>query len=167
MSGCVTVTGPPRVIWRRKRGMTLPEEARTLPKRTERKRVRSDLAAAADTSHSQSAFDWPSTLRGSTALSVETSTNTCVPHSWATSAATRVASRLLRTAFQRVRLDQGHMLVRRSVEDDARLVVLEDLSESGAILDVGENGHDSREVTLVHEFAVDLEQVVLSVIDKH
>ena len=39
MSGCVTVTGPPLAIWRRKIGITLPEEPSTLPNRTATKRV--------------------------------------------------------------------------------------------------------------------------------
>lgn len=33
MAGCVTVTGPPRSICSRKRGMTEPFDPRTLPKR--------------------------------------------------------------------------------------------------------------------------------------
>ena len=39
ISGCVTVTGPPFAIWRRKIGITLPDEPSTLPKRTATKRV--------------------------------------------------------------------------------------------------------------------------------
>ena len=34
ISGSVTVTGPPDSIWRRKIGITEPEEPSTLPKRT-------------------------------------------------------------------------------------------------------------------------------------
>ena len=34
ISGWVTVTGPPRSIWRRKIGITEPDEPSTLPKRT-------------------------------------------------------------------------------------------------------------------------------------
>ena len=37
MSGCVTVTGPPFRICRRKSGRMLPREPSTLPKRTTRK----------------------------------------------------------------------------------------------------------------------------------
>ena len=48
--------------------------------------------------HSHSAFDWPITVLGVTALSVEMSTKTSVPDSAATSASVRVASELLRTA---------------------------------------------------------------------
>ena len=39
ISGCVTVTGPPAAICSRKRGITLPVEPSTLPKRTMTKRV--------------------------------------------------------------------------------------------------------------------------------
>ena len=60
MSGWVTVTGPPRSIWRRKIGITLPEEPSTLPKRTATKRVgTSGRAPDASTIHSQSALHWP------------------------------------------------------------------------------------------------------------
>ena len=98
MSGCVTVTGPPRAIWRRKSGMTLPDEPSTLPKRTEMKLVPlPSRAAAVSTIHSQSAFVWPRTFFGRTALSVETSTNCLTPCSAASSASTFVPSTLLRT----------------------------------------------------------------------
>ena len=60
ISGSVTVTGPPRSIWRRKRGITLPAEPRTLPNRTATKRVgTSSRSPWAPTIHSQSVFDWP------------------------------------------------------------------------------------------------------------
>jgi hypothetical protein len=39
MSGCVTVTGPPRAICSLKIGITLPADPNTLPNRTETKRV--------------------------------------------------------------------------------------------------------------------------------
>ena len=45
ISGCVTVTGPPRSIWRRKIGTTLPDEPSTLPKRTTTKRVETSVRA--------------------------------------------------------------------------------------------------------------------------
>src|SRR5919106_1639186 len=45
MSGWVTVTGPPRAIWRRKSGITLPEDPSTFPKRTQMKRVPLDSRA--------------------------------------------------------------------------------------------------------------------------
>jgi hypothetical protein len=45
ISGCVTPTGPPRSIWRRKIGITLPDEPRTFPKRTATKRVGTSVRA--------------------------------------------------------------------------------------------------------------------------
>ena len=60
ISGWVSVTGPPCAIWRRKIGITQPEEPSTLPKRTATKRVEtSSRCPNASTIHSQSAFDCP------------------------------------------------------------------------------------------------------------
>ncbi len=98
ISGWVTVTGPPRAIWRRKIGITLPAELSTLPKRTATNFVgTSSRSPWEPTIHSQSVFDWPKTLFGLTALSVEMSTKRSTPCSTATSATTRVPSTLLRT----------------------------------------------------------------------
>ena len=99
ISGCVTVTGPPRAIWRRKIGITEPDEPSTLPKRTATNRVATSARwPHVSTIHSQSAFDCPMTVCGFAALSVETSTNRFAPNSTATSATVRVPSVLLRTA---------------------------------------------------------------------
>ena len=94
----MTVTGPPRSIWLRKIGTTLPEEASTLPKRTVTKRVWGCLRPAASTIHSAIAFEAPITVRGLTALSVETRTKRSQPEATAVSAVTLVAIALLRTA---------------------------------------------------------------------
>ena len=78
--------------------MTLPDEARTLPKRTARNLVSvPGRWAAVLTIHSQRSFVCPSTFFGFTALSVETRTKVRTPNSAATSATTCVATRLLRT----------------------------------------------------------------------
>ena len=99
ISGCVTVTGPPRAIWRRKIGTTDPDEPRTLPKRTATNRVPTSARwPQVSTIHSARAFDWPITVFGFAALSVETSTNRLAPYSTATSATTRVPIVLFRTA---------------------------------------------------------------------
>ena len=99
ISGCVTVTGPPFAIWRRKIGITEPDEPSTLPKRTATNRVEtSPRCPHVSTIHSQSAFDWPMIVLGFAALSVETSTKRLAPNSTATSAIVRVPSVLLRTA---------------------------------------------------------------------
>ena len=90
--------GPPRSIWLRKIGTTLPEEASTLPKRTVMNRVCGCWCRAASTIHSAIAFEAPMTVRGLTALSVEIRTKRSQPAAAAVSAVTRVAIALLRTA---------------------------------------------------------------------
>ena len=98
MSGCVIVTGPPFAICLRNVGMTLPDEFSTLPKRTPTKRVDTSRRWPSDsTIHSQIAFDWPITVCGLTALSVEIRTNRSTSNSAASSATTFVATTLLRT----------------------------------------------------------------------
>ena len=92
------MTGPPRSIWLRKIGTTLPEEPSTLPKRTEAKRVPRCLCPAASTIHSAIAFEAPITVFGLTALSVEISTKRSTSEAAAVSAVIRVAIALLRTA---------------------------------------------------------------------
>ena len=92
------MTGPPRSIWLRKIGTTLPEEARTLPKRTEAKRVPGCLSPASSTINSAIAFEAPITVFGLTALSVEIRTKRSTLEAAAVSAVIRVAIALLRTA---------------------------------------------------------------------
>ena len=99
ISGWVTVTGPPLAIWRRKIGITDPDEPSTLPNRTATNRVgTSARCPQVSTIHSHSALDCPMIVFGLAALSVETSTNRLAPCSTATSASVRVPSVLLRTA---------------------------------------------------------------------
>ena len=74
MSGCVMVTGPPALIWRRKVGTTLPRLPSTLPKRTLTKLRPVDTAARC-TNSSAIRFVAPMILDGLTALSLEISTN--------------------------------------------------------------------------------------------
>ena len=59
------------------------------------------------------------------------------------------------------------MLVRGGVEDDARLVALEDLAHLGAVAAVSEHRRDRREVALAHELALDVEERRLRVLDEH
>ena len=94
----MTVTGPPLLDLAPEDRHDQPDEPSTLPKRTATKRVGTSSRCPYDsTIHSQSAFDWPITVFGLTALSVETSTNRSAPNSTATSATQRDASTLLRT----------------------------------------------------------------------
>ena len=125
ISGSVTVTGPPSAIWRRKIGTTEPEEPSTLPNRTEReRRVLGSAASAASTAHSASAFDAPITVAGSTALSVETSTNVLHARRRPPRAPSRAwPSALLRTASTGLRSIIADVLVGGGVEDDRRPVL--------------------------------------------
>ena len=92
------MTGPPCSICERKIGTTLPEEASTLPKRTIVNRVCGWRCPAASTIHSAIAFVAPITVRGLTALSVETRTKRSAPAAAAVFAVTWVAIALLRSA---------------------------------------------------------------------
>ncbi len=96
-SGSVTVTGPPLRIWARNSGTTLPAESSTLPKRTVTKRVPSEPVIDWQTISARR-FVAPSTLTGSTALSVEIRTKVPTPAWRASRATVAVASTLLRTA---------------------------------------------------------------------
>ena len=118
------------------------------------------------TIHSASAFDWPITVFGFAALSVETSTNRFAPYSTATSATTRVPSVLFRTASSGVRLHQRDVLVRRRVEDDAGAVLVEDLPELDGVLHVADDGRCG-EAPVADELALDLEQRRLGVVEQH
>ena len=97
ISGWVTVTGPPRSICRRKIEITLPDEPRTLPKRTATNRVgMSSRAVPVHDPLAQHLALAVDRLRVQ-ALSVEISTNRFAPNSAATSAITCVASTLFPT----------------------------------------------------------------------
>ena len=59
------------------------------------------------------------------------------------------------------------MLVRGGVEDDLRAVALEDLAHLRAVAAVGEHRDRRREVALVDELALDLEERRLALVDEH
>ncbi len=92
----MTVTGPPRTICSRKRGITLPALPNTLPNRTITNCV-GPLASVWQTI-SASRFDAPITEVGFTALSVDTSTSFSTCAATAARASTHVPQALLRTA---------------------------------------------------------------------
>ena len=77
VSGWVTVTGPPFRICLRNSGRMLPREPSTFPKRTTRNCL--PPFPSRSTISSARSFEAPYTLCGSTALSVETSTNLSTP----------------------------------------------------------------------------------------
>ena len=99
MSGCVTVSGPPRSNWRWNSGTTEPVLPSTLPKRTVMQRMPRPVARAAMSSAwqyiSASRFDAPITEVGFTALSVEISTIARAPTPRAASATWRVPATLV------------------------------------------------------------------------
>ena len=73
--------------------------------------------------------------------------------------------RVVAHRLERVRLHQRHVLVRGGVEDDRGPVALEDAPHLGAVLDVADHRHDGREVALVDQLPLDLEQRRLRVVD--
>ena len=94
------------------------------------------------------------------------STNRSASNSTATSATTFVAENVVADGLERVRLHHRHVLVRRGVEDDARAVAIEDLAHLLAVADVGDHGHARREVALVRQLALDLEERRLGLVDE-
>ena len=98
ISAWVTVTGPPRSIWRWKIGSTEPELPRTLPNRTAAKRVRA-VEPRASMTRSARAFEPPMTVFGSTALSVEMRQKRSTAKRSESSASTSVPRTLLATAW--------------------------------------------------------------------
>ena len=129
ISGCVTVSGPPFAIWRRKIGITEPDEPSTLPKRTATNRVATSVRCPnASTISSQTAFDWPITVFAFTALSVEIEDEAARAELDGDLGERSRGERVVPHRLDRVGLDQRHVLVRRGVEDDRRPVGLEDLA---------------------------------------
>ena len=100
MSGCVTVTGPPRAICSLNFGITLPLEPSTLPKRTAENTVPDPCVARCDSTRSAARLLAPITFVGLTALSVLIITNRSTPHSFAASAVWYVPSVLFCSAAQ-------------------------------------------------------------------
>src|SRR5204862_7997827 len=68
---------------------------------------------------------------------------------------------------ERVGLEEGDVLVRSGVEDDAGLVALEDLAHLRAVSAIPEHRRDCREVALTHELALDVEERRLRLLDAH
>src|SRR5204863_6597847 len=75
--------------------------------------------------------------------------------------------RVVADSLEGVRLEQRDVLVRRRVENDARAIALEDLAHLRAVAAVAENGRDSGEVAVVEQFALDVEQGRLRLLDEH
>ena len=169
MRSSVTVTGPPRSIWRRKIGTTLPEEPSTLPKRTALKRVSGKRASAASRANSASALDAPITVAGRDRLVGRDQHEALHARLAGDVRYDLRADRVVAHRLDRVGLHQADVLVRGRVEDDRRAVLGEHLAHALLLLAVGEHRgeHRRRHVALVLELALDREEVVLGVIEQH
>ena len=109
------------------------------------------------------------TVAARTALSVETSTKRLTPASPATRADQARGERVVAHGLDRVELHEADMLVGGRVEDDRRAVLGEHLSHPLALLAVGEHGRERGgvDVAVVLELALDAEEVLLRVVEKH
>ena len=144
MRSSVTVTGPPRAIWRRKIGTTEPDEPSTLPKRTVAKRVPGkrwralldrELGERLGGAHHRRRRDG---LVGRD------------EHERADAELARDArhqprrERVVAHRLDRVGLHQPDVLVGGGVEDDGRAVLGEHLAHPLALLAVGEHRGEHR-----------------------
>ena len=168
ISGFVTVTGPPRSIWRRKIGITEPDEPSTFPNRTATNRVATSSRRAYDsTIHSHTAFDWPSRFFGFAALSVEMKTNRSTPNSTETSTIDARREDVVRDRLHRVASRaSARACRRRRGRRPAGAVLLEDVAHLRRVAAVGEHRDDGGEVALVDELALHLVERRLGLVDE-
>ena len=108
------------------------------------------------------------TVAGSTALSVETSTNARDAALAGDARHQPRGERVVAHGLDRVGLHEPDVLVGGGVEDDGRAVLGEDLAHPLALLAVGQHGGERRgmDVAVVLELALDLEEVVLGVVEQ-
>ena len=133
ISGWVTLTGPPRSIWRRKIGITLPDEPSTLPKRTATKRVGTSVRAPyASTIHSQTRLRLAHHRLRVHRLVGRDEHEALDPELDGDLGDHLRRERVVAHRLERVRLHQRHVLVRGRVEDDRRRVALEDAAHARA-----------------------------------
>ena len=130
MSGCVTVTGPPRSICCWKMGSTEPELPSTLPKRTAANRVAERGAVRLARPARPGALEPPITVLGSTALSVEIRHEALHAVPLGEVGEHLGAERVVGDGLERVELHHRHVLVGRRVEDDLRALGLEHAAPS-------------------------------------
>ena len=164
MSGCVTVTGPPASICLRKIGTTLPEEPRTLPKRTATKRVsRVEEGQVRGSGFRAIRSDDPDTLNPEPSFSdctYNSATRLRRPHH-----ARRIhrfvradhhkrlrfelkrrvgddlrAEDVVLDRFAGIVLHHRHVLVGGAMEDDLGVMGVEDLCDAAGVADVGDDG---------------------------
>ncbi len=170
ISGWVTVTGPPRSIWRRKIGITEPGRAEDVAE-ADRDEAGRDVVADARTTR-RSIRRPPSTGRagssGLAALSVEMKTKLSTPNSTATCAIDAGREHVVADRLQRVRLEHRHVLVGGGVEDDVRRVASRRPARIfGGVAAVGEDRDHGGEVALVDELPLDLVERRLGLLDEH
>ena len=167
MSGWVTVTGPPRSIWRAEdrddaaggAEHVAEADADERRRRVAGRRRRATIASAI-------AFEAPITVRGLTALSVEIRTKRSAPGDRGGLGDDAGRDRVVADRLERVRLHQRDVLVGGGVEDDVGLEALHHLEHPVALLAVGEHRLDAAEVPLADQLAVDPEEVVLGVVEE-
>lgn len=102
---------------------------------------------------------------GRTALSVEMRMKRSTPVRIAALATVLVPNTLFRS-FQRIVLDHGHVLVGRGVQDDLDLVCAHDVGNQRLFGDTAQDGDDRRLGQDRIQFAVDLEQGQLAVVQQ-
>ena len=138
-----------------------------MPKRTEMNFVPfPSSAAAASTIHSQSAFVCAENVLRANRLVGGDEDEALHPVLGGQLGEDPGAEDVVPHGFERVRLHQRDVLVGGGVEDDRRLVALEEAADLAGILDVGERRHRGRVVALALKLALDGDEGVLGVVDE-
>ena len=106
------------------------------------------------------------TVAGATALSVETSTNVPTPAVAGDARHHARGERVVAHRLDRVGLHQPDVLVGGGVEDDRRAVLGEHLAHPLLLLAVRQHRDGVERVAVLHQLALDLEQVVLGVVEQ-
>ena len=168
ISGCVTVTGPPRAIWRRKIGITEPDEPRTLPNRTATNRVSTPSRLPhASTIHSREGLRLPHhclRVRGLVGRDEHEPLRAVLDRGVREDAC---RERVVADGLERVRLHHRDVLVGRRMEDDARAVLVEHLPQLRRVLHVADHRGRGEEAAVADELPLDLEQRGLGVVEEH
>ena len=106
-------------------------------------------------------------FRGFAALSVEISTNRSTSRLDRRLDEVARPEDVVRDGLHRIRLEHRDVLVRSGVEDDLRMVALEDRAHLHAVAAVGEHCAHRRVVALLEKLALDLEERRLALVDEH
>ena len=148
--------------------MTLPDEPRTLPKRTPQNfvvrvvamppRLDDPLAERLRLAHHRLRVD--GLVRGDEHEALRAELDGDVGNGARDEG-------VVADGLERVRLHERHVLVGRGMEDDRGPVLLEDLPHLRRVAGIREDGGRRVEVALVDELALDLEEARLAVVDEH